>query len=93
MTKISDFISLQIGKQDFCAHRAVLAAASPYLMELFTSADDLPTRKEVEEVAGGIVYQLNGGGGFEKDAIEIIVDYAYTGRWVNGETTGCPICS
>ena len=56
----------------------MLAAASPYLMELFTSADDLPTRKEVEEVAGGIVYQLNGG--FEKDAIEIIVDYAYTGR-------------
>ena len=28
------------------------------------------------------MYQLNGGGGFEKDAIEIIVDYAYTGRWV-----------
>ena len=33
-------------------------------------------------MAGGIVYQLNGGGGFEKDAIEIIVDYAYTGRCV-----------
>ena len=49
-------------------------------MELFTSADEGPTRKEVEEVAGGIVYQLNGG--FEKDAIEIIVDYAYTGRSV-----------
>ena len=38
--------------------------------------------KEVEDATGGIVYQLNGGGGFEKDAIEIIVDYAYTGRWV-----------
>jgi hypothetical protein len=68
----------QIGKQEFCAHRAVLAAASPYLMELFTSADDLPTRKEVEEFNAGIVYQLNGG--FGKDALERLIDYAYTGR-------------
>jgi hypothetical protein len=47
-------------------------------MELFTSADDLPTRKEVEEFNAGIVYQLNGG--FGKDALERLIDYAYTGR-------------
>jgi len=84
-------VTLQIGKQDFCAHRAVLAAASPYLMELFTSADEGPTRKEVEEVAGGIVYQLNGG--FEKDAIEIIVDYAYTGRLHIPPLLVLPVCA
>ena len=55
-----------------------MAAASPYLMDLFTSADDLPTRKEVEDVSAGIVYQLNGG--FSKEALECLVDYAYTGR-------------
>ena len=40
---------LQIGQQDIPAHRVVLAAASPYLMELF-SREDIgfrPSRKEV----------------------------------------------
>jgi hypothetical protein len=35
---------LQLGKQDFPAHRVVLAAASPYFMELFTSEEDQPSR-------------------------------------------------
>lgn len=67
--------SFQIGKQDIPAHRAVLAAASPYLLELFTSEEDQQTRKEVE---GAVVYQLNGG--FDRDALERLIEYAYTAR-------------
>ena len=54
------FFSLQIGQHDIPAHRVVLAAASPYWMELFTSEEDQPTRKEVE-IDGGMLYELNGG--------------------------------
>ena len=67
----------QIGKQDLFAHRAVLAAASPYLMDLFNHEDEQPTRKE-REAANCIVFQLNGG--FRKYALEKLVEYAYTGR-------------
>ena len=56
------------------AHRVVLAAASPYFVELFTSDLDCPSRKEVE--GSGIVYELEGG--FSKDSLENLVDYAYT---------------
>ena len=44
-------------------------------MELFTSEEDQPTRKEVE-LDGGILYELNGG--FQKDALEKLVEYSYT---------------
>ena len=44
-------------------------------MELFTCEDDLPTRKEVE---GSTVYQLNGG--FDKESLERLIEYAYTAR-------------
>ena len=59
------------------AHRAVLAAASPYFFELFTSKNEKPSRKE-EEVTSGMLYSLNGG--FDKRSLEVLVDYAYTAR-------------
>ena len=67
----------QIGQHDIPAHRVVLAAASPYWMELFTSEEDQPTRKEVE-IDGGMLYELNGG--FQKEALERLVEYSYTAR-------------
>ena len=69
-----DFFPLQIGKQDITAHRLVLAAASPYFAELFTSDRGGPSRKEVE--GGGIIYELEGG--FSKEALDILIDYTYT---------------
>jgi hypothetical protein len=56
------------------AHRVVLAAASPYFVELFTRDEEGPTRKEVE--GGGIVYELDGG--FSKESLDKLIDYAYT---------------
>jgi len=70
-------VTLQIGQHDIPAHRVVLAAASPYWMELFTSEEDQPTRKEVE-IDGGMLYELNGG--FQKEALERLVEYSYTAR-------------
>ena len=55
-----------------------MAAASPYLMDLFNSAHEQPTRKEMEG-SNGIVYQLNGG--FEKHALQKLIDFAYTARY------------
>ncbi len=54
-----------------------MAASSPYLMDLFNDELAQPT---LNEVAGNnvIVYQLNGG--FQKDALEKLIDYAYTAR-------------
>jgi hypothetical protein len=48
-------------------------------MDLFGSAKEQPTRKEIEG-SNGIVYQLNGG--FEKHALEKLIEYAYTARYV-----------
>lgn len=56
------------------AHRVVLAAASPYFVELFTSDRSGPSQKEVE--GGGIIYEMDGG--FSKDSLERLIDYAYT---------------
>uniref|UniRef100_A0A0K2TN40 BTB domain-containing protein n=1 Tax=Lepeophtheirus salmonis TaxID=72036 RepID=A0A0K2TN40_LEPSM len=67
-------VTLQVGKQDFPSHRAVLAAVSPYLFELFTAKEDQPT---VKEAGHGIIYKLNGG--FDKYALEKLIEYAYTG--------------
>ena len=69
-------IIFQIGKQDIMAHRVVLAAVSPYFAELFSS--DHGSRKEVE--GGGIIYEMEGG--FSKEALETLVDYAYTSTYV-----------
>lgn len=54
------------------AHRAVLASASSYLFELFSTNEDL---KRIENI---VTYKLNGG--FDKDALEILVEYAYTAK-------------
>lgn len=62
----------QVENIEIHAHRAVLASASSYLFELFNTSEDL---KRIENV---ITYKLNGG--FDKDALEILVEYAYTGK-------------
>lgn len=54
------------------AHRAVLASASPYLFELFTTDED---QKRPEN---SLTYKLNGG--FDKNALQILIDYAYTAK-------------
>jgi hypothetical protein len=68
-------VVLQVEQHDLAAHRIVLAAVSPYFLELFTSADQ-PTWKEAYELSG-ILYKL---AGFEKRVLELLVDYAYTSR-------------
>lgn len=54
------------------AHRAVLASVSPYLFELF-SADQEQKRNE-----NVVTYKLNGG--FDKTALQLLIEYAYTAR-------------
>lgn len=56
------------------AHRAVLASASPYLFEMFSSEEE--AKSNARETV--ITYKLNGG--FERSAIEKLVDYAYTAK-------------
>ena len=56
----------------------VLAAASPYFVELFTRERDGPSRREVEG-GGGIVYDFKG---FSMDSLERLVEYAYTSVYV-----------
>ncbi|CAL4058787.1 unnamed protein product, partial [Meganyctiphanes norvegica] len=63
---------LQVGSSEIHAHRSVLACASPYFFELFTQEDELKTARE-----GRMMYKLNGG--FERESIERLVNYAYTG--------------
>ncbi|XP_054274096.1 influenza virus NS1A-binding protein homolog isoform X2 [Macrosteles quadrilineatus] len=66
-------VILHVGNSELHGHRAVLASASPHLLELF-SADD-----ETKGVRENIVtYHLNGG--FDKLALEKLIDYAYTAR-------------
>ena len=48
-----------------------MASASPYLSEHF--ANDQQNRLE-----NVVTFKLNGG--FDKDALKILVDYAYTGK-------------
>ncbi|XP_050695288.1 influenza virus NS1A-binding protein homolog isoform X2 [Eriocheir sinensis] len=66
-------VVLQVGSSEIHAHRAVLACASPYFFELFTSEDE---RKSAHE--GKLLYKLSSG--FERDSVEHLVNYAYTGR-------------
>ncbi|XP_030766693.1 influenza virus NS1A-binding protein-like isoform X2 [Sitophilus oryzae] len=58
------------------AHRAVLASASPYLFELFT-ADQDQNQQRLENI---ITYKLNGG--FDPQALRVLIDYAYTAKLV-----------
>ncbi|XP_014260195.1 influenza virus NS1A-binding protein [Cimex lectularius] len=54
------------------AHKAVLSAASPHLMQIFTADDERSPKQNV------VNFKLNGI--FEKVALEKLVDYAYTSR-------------
>ncbi|CAH1978888.1 unnamed protein product [Acanthoscelides obtectus] len=65
-------VILHVGSNEIHAHRAVLASASPYLFELFSSDED---QKSSENV---VTYRLNGG--FDKTALQILIDYAYTAK-------------
>nr|CAI5827801.1 unnamed protein product [Callosobruchus analis] len=65
-------VILHVGSNEIHAHRAVLASASPYLFELFSSDED---KKSSDNV---VTYRLNGG--FDKTALQILIDYAYTGK-------------
>ncbi|KAJ8936661.1 hypothetical protein NQ314_012201 [Rhamnusium bicolor] len=65
-------VILHAGNTEVHAHRAVLASASPYLFELFTTDQD---QKRPENI---ITYKLNGG--FDKNALQILIDYAYTAK-------------
>lgn len=67
-------VILHVGNVELHGHRAVLASASPYFLELFT-ADDEQKGNARENV---ITYQLNGG--FDRFAVEKLIDYAYTAR-------------
>ncbi|XP_050510120.1 influenza virus NS1A-binding protein-like isoform X1 [Diabrotica virgifera virgifera] len=65
-------VILHVGNTEVHAHRSVLASISPYLFELFTTDQD---QKRTENV---ITYRLNGG--FDTTALQILIDYAYTGK-------------
>jgi len=66
-------VILQVGKWEIPAHRVILACCSPYLFELFSTDEGGKCSEE-----NIITYKLNGG--FEKDSLEHLVNYAYTGR-------------
>lgn len=70
-------VILHVGNTEIHAHRAVLASASPYLFELFTTDQDKNQQARLENV---ITYKLNGG--FDQNALEILADYAYTAKLV-----------
>ncbi|XP_015590524.1 influenza virus NS1A-binding protein homolog isoform X2 [Cephus cinctus] len=65
------YCPLQVGSTEVHGHRAVLAAASPYLFELFSA--DGPGNNEQR-----VTYKLNEG--FDKTALQKLVDYAYTSK-------------
>lgn len=62
-------VVLQVGAHEIHAHRPVLASASPYLFELFSM-----------DAEGGHEFRFKLNGGFEKEAFERLIDYAYTAR-------------
>jgi influenza virus NS1A-binding protein len=66
-------VLLQVGTWEIPAHRVILACCSPYLFELFSTDDGGKCSEE-----NIITYKLNGG--FEKDSLEHLINYAYTGR-------------
>ncbi|XP_066249002.1 influenza virus NS1A-binding protein homolog isoform X1 [Euwallacea similis] len=69
-------VILHVGNTEIHAHRAVLASASPYLFELFTTDQD-QNQQRLENV---ITYKLNGG--FDQNALDILTDYAYTAKLI-----------
>ncbi|XP_018568306.1 influenza virus NS1A-binding protein isoform X2 [Anoplophora glabripennis] len=67
-------VILHAGNLEIHAHRAVLASASPYLFELFTTDQD---QKRPEN---SLTYKLNGG--FDTSALQVLIDYAYTAKLI-----------
>nr|XP_023022272.1 influenza virus NS1A-binding protein-like [Leptinotarsa decemlineata] len=65
-------VILHVGNGEIHAHRSVLASASPYLFELFTTDQD---QKRPENV---VTYKLNGG--FDQTSLQILIDYVYTAK-------------
>ncbi|XP_017784244.1 PREDICTED: influenza virus NS1A-binding protein-like isoform X2 [Nicrophorus vespilloides] len=63
-------VILHVGNVEIHAHRAILASVSPYLFELFSNEVE---QKSTENV---VSYKLNGG--FDKRALQILIEYAYT---------------
>ncbi|XP_077283811.1 influenza virus NS1A-binding protein homolog isoform X1 [Arctopsyche grandis] len=68
-------VVLHTGSAEVPAHRAVLAAASPYLFELFTTDQD---RSGLGAIELPLSYKLSGH--CEQRALLSLVDYAYTGK-------------
>lgn len=66
-------VILQVGTWEIPAHRVILACCSPYLFELFSTDEGGKCSEE-----NVITYKLNGG--FEKESLEHLVNYAYTGK-------------
>jgi len=66
-------VLLQVGTWEIPAHRVILACCSPYLFELFSTDDGGKCSEE-----NIITYKLNGC--FEKDSLEHVINYAYTGK-------------
>ncbi|KAJ8686350.1 hypothetical protein QAD02_022144 [Eretmocerus hayati] len=64
-------VILHAGNAEVHGHRAVLAAASPYLFELFSS-DNQGIKEPV------VTYKLNDR--LDKKALQKLIDYAYTSR-------------
>lgn len=69
-------VVLHTGTVEVPAHRAVLAAVSPYLFELFTTDQDRNGANANASLP--LSYKLNGI--CEKRALLALVDYAYTGQ-------------
>ncbi|XP_076058163.1 influenza virus NS1A-binding protein-like [Oratosquilla oratoria] len=67
-------VVLQVGSSELHAHRSVLACSSPYFFELFTAEDEQKTQRE-----GKVTYKLNGGC-FEREAVDVLITYSYTGQ-------------
>ncbi|KAK7866963.1 hypothetical protein R5R35_014736 [Gryllus longicercus] len=70
------------GGAELHAHRAVLAAASPHLLELFSADEEVtamrPQQAPAAQAAALRSYSLNGA--CDRAALEKLVDYAYTAR-------------
>lgn len=67
-------VILHAGNLEIHAHRAVLASASPYLFELFT------TDQDQKRPDNSLTYKLNGG--FDTNALQVLIDYAYTAKLI-----------
>ncbi|KAL0270414.1 UNVERIFIED_CONTAM: hypothetical protein PYX00_007832 [Menopon gallinae] len=66
-------VVLLVGSSEIYGHRAILAASSPYLYQLFNVEEE--KKGNIRESV--MSYKLNGG--FDKKSLEILIEYMYTG--------------